>query len=79
MAEWHRERSKRQTNATSSSHYLTVGEEWFSKWRQGIMTLKLCLGIMAYAGCVRSTEGIVVYPESSVNMCSIASQDYKQT
>ena len=31
VAEWHRERTKRQTNATSSNHYLLAGEEYFSK------------------------------------------------
>ena len=32
VAEWHRERTKRQTNATSSNHYLSAGEEFFSKF-----------------------------------------------
>ena len=32
VSEWHRERTKRQTNATSSNHYLTVGEEYFRKY-----------------------------------------------
>lgn len=36
VAEWHREKSKRQTNATSSNHYLAVGEEYFSK-------IKICV------------------------------------
>ena len=31
VAEWHRERSKRLTNATTSNHYLVVGEQYFSK------------------------------------------------
>ena len=32
VAEWHRERTKRQTNASSSNHYLSVGKEFFSKF-----------------------------------------------
>ena len=31
VAEWHRERTHRQTNATSSSHSLYTGEEDFSE------------------------------------------------
>ena len=32
VAEWHREKTRCQTNATSSSHYLSAGEEFFSKF-----------------------------------------------
>ena len=31
VAEWHRKRTRSQSNETSSSHFLAVGEEYFSK------------------------------------------------
>lgn len=31
IAEWHRERTKRQTNRNVSNHVLFVGEEYFGK------------------------------------------------
>lgn len=31
IAEWHRERSKRQVNSTVSNHYLYVGKEYFGE------------------------------------------------
>ena len=32
VAEWHRQRTRSQSNTTFSSHFLTVGEEYFSKY-----------------------------------------------
>ena len=43
VAEWHRERTKRQTNATTSSHFLVAGEEYFSEWENNNSIGVLCM------------------------------------